>query len=43
MGNYPDSTKAFIMGKRVDNVLNDAKDKLHMKDMPYNYECIEVN
>lgn len=31
------------MAKRVDNVLNDAKDKVHTKDMPHNYECIEVN
>lgn len=29
--------------KRVDNVLNDVKDKVHTKDRPHNYECIEVN
>lgn len=31
------------MAKRVDYVLNDVKDKVHMKDLPNNYECIEVN
>lgn len=29
--------------KRVANVLNDVKDKVHTKDRPHSYECIEVN